>query len=484
MLISNFPQIFVSIMTISRDWVGVMKAECPNAFTKKPPFKPKVAFIDGMPLLMKSNTLSRWGELVQFNFGNPVRRFFNLGAKTVVLGFDVYSLVPMAKAITQANRTKKAVKVDFNEMSELPPCIPVEYNDFMRNRTFKRRVIQLVVETLPDTLKLQAGQELIIDYESCPIRFCLDPASHKIVQSFLVDVPPLGECDVKYCRWFQMYGDGFAHSVDGDFIPIGLMDREAQNRLQRAGTSSLSYQVAIYRMEFGVKDGSGPGDAHAAGQKRDLRGDAVTHTQKRPRSMEYVNIPLLYDSLFLAVHQMSGTSYQSSTSHDGRYMEMLACLIGLTGTDFTRHLPMIGVKKIWDMIADKAVFASFLHAYDPQALSLHAHSACNLLVSRLYAEAYRKHVGFSSDLNIVLEALHKSKLSGRTKSMLPTVGRVDTTVRNINWLLQYWRCNEIRRDETSGEWQYAEACPNPVDDVYGFKMSNRRSCAVQWLDET
>jgi hypothetical protein len=240
-----------------------MKEESPAAFTKTPPFVPRVAFIDGMPLLMKSESVTRWQDLVRFNFLSALNRFYSMGAKTVVLGFDVYSLVSSAKSITQANRSKKVKPIRFEDGGQLPNVIPVEYNDFMRNRAFKRRVIQLV-----------------IDYESCPILFSYDKTSGKVKQNFMVDIPPMGECDVKCTRWFRLYGDGIAHSVDGDFIPIALMEHESQLR-QLADSMSPPVKMAVFRLEFGASHERSSSGKESG--KRDNRGNPVANSS----SMRY-----------------------------------------------------------------------------------------------------------------------------------------------------------------------------------------------------
>lgn len=87
-----------------------MKDEAPNAFTEHVPFHPKVAYLDGMPLLMASGTLQKWEDLVKWNFARSVKRFFFMNASVVVLAFDDYKYVPASKAITQANRSKKKVR--------------------------------------------------------------------------------------------------------------------------------------------------------------------------------------------------------------------------------------------------------------------------------------------------------------------------------------------------------------------------------------
>lgn len=482
-------------MTINRDWVGVMKEECPAAFTEKPPFRPRVAFIDGMPLLMKSGAVTKWDELVRYNFVSAVHRFFRIGAQVVVLGFDVYSLVPMAKAITQANRSKNAHGIDFTDASQLPNVVPVEYNDFMRNRAFKRRVIQMVVETLPGLLALRDGQEFVVDYESCPIRFSHDASLNKVVQTFMVDIPPLGECDVKATRWMRLYGDGVMHSVDGDFLPIALMEYEDRVRRMSGGGGAVvrPFKMAVYRMKFGAggdDDGNEGGGQGSSGSKRDSRGVAVVHagggvSKKKGRQMEYVMIPLLYECIYLAMRQCAGTGSRSRSSHDSRYMEMLACLIGLTGTDFTRKLPLVGVKKVWGVLAESRIWNGLLTSYNPDELSLDVDQACDALVSGLYNEVYKRHIPSSQGtlVDVLQDLANAPKLSDLTKKRLPTAGRVDATIRNINWLLQYWRCKQPERASDGDEWQYSRACPDPVCDLYGFRKSTGRKCAVQWLDE-
>lgn len=67
-------------------------------------------------------------------------------------------------------------------------------------------------------------------------------------------------------------------------------------------------------------------------------------------------------------------------------MELLACLIAFTGTDFTRGLPRIGVKKLWNMLPDKRVWPGVIQAYDVEAKGLDINGACDGLVARLYAE--------------------------------------------------------------------------------------------------
>ena len=198
--------------------------------------------------------------------------------------------------------------------------------------------------------------------------------------------------------------------------------------------------------------------------------------------MEFVNIGLLYESMFMAIKQCAGTG-MVHTSHETCYMQILACLIGLTGTDFTRNLPLMGVKKLWSLLAEKNVWAGVLQSFDVQYFAMDPDAASDLLVARVYLENYRKHIsGVSSSLNGVLGALARCpKLSDRTKTLLPSESRVQATIRNINWLLRYWACDQPCRTDPSENW--STPCPDPITEEYGFKMNPHRKHAVVWADE-
>jgi hypothetical protein len=72
-----------------------------------------------------------------------------------VLAFDDYKYVSSAKSITQANRTKKAAVFQFDERQYLEPKVPKDFNDKLRNRVYKRKVIDCIVASLPKMLDLK-----------------------------------------------------------------------------------------------------------------------------------------------------------------------------------------------------------------------------------------------------------------------------------------------------------------------------------------
>jgi hypothetical protein len=210
---------------------------------------------------MAASTTRMWDDLVKRNFAYPIMRYYRMGASTVVLAFDDYAHVPAAKSITQANRSKGKAPFVFGDSQNLESVMPQDYNERLCNRVYKRRVIELITEMVPDCARLREGQRLIIDYVDCPVLFQVDESTGRVKHSYMESIPPMGECDVKFTRWSRMLGDMIAHSIDGDFIPIALMEYEKQvNKLllrggaagERGGGSQgrvAPSSIAIYRME-------------------------------------------------------------------------------------------------------------------------------------------------------------------------------------------------------------------------------------------
>jgi hypothetical protein len=140
----------------------------------------------------------------------------------------------------------------------------------------------------------------------------------------------MGENDIKFTRFSRLYGDCIAHSVDGDYLPIALMEHERQVSLM--GISGDPIKIAIYRLEYNMSP---------VVRKRAAAGDSgVKSTEKKKRTWEYVDIAMLYNALSNVMDGFSTNSIVCArgvtNSHDQHRMKIMACLIGLTGTDFTR----------------------------------------------------------------------------------------------------------------------------------------------------
>lgn len=118
------------------------------------------------------------------------------------------------------------------------------------------------------------------------------------------------------------------------------------------------------------------------------------------------------------------------------------------------------------------------------------------VLCRIYASKFANHLGYkalrSNDLHLMLDSL-KGKgcsLSEKTKKDLPSYERMDTTFRNINWLLQYWMCRPplpAEQDDEQLQWDYDACYPDPISPEFGFAMAKKKKgvlATVQWLDAT
>ena len=157
-------------MTIERQWIEVMKMEVPEAFSDACPFVPEAALIDAQIKLMYMPHTATWSDFLHKQFVMPVKAMFAIGATTVVLAFDDYAFVPRAKAITQAKRRARTTAIEFIEGQQLPPTPPMPWDAAMANRTFKARVVELIIESLPGLLSdgtaPRVDSRLIVDYKS------------------------------------------------------------------------------------------------------------------------------------------------------------------------------------------------------------------------------------------------------------------------------------------------------------------------------
>ena len=89
------------------------------------------------------------------------------------------------------------------------------------NRTFKARVIELVCLRLPQRLlEKWPAKQLIIDYRDCTQYSFVDG---KAVARTL-EMKPLGEADVKFARYSDMFDKLIVDSIDGDSVSSGVLN--------------------------------------------------------------------------------------------------------------------------------------------------------------------------------------------------------------------------------------------------------------------
>jgi hypothetical protein len=422
-------------MTIDSSWLTSFKEDLPHAFTRKPPFHPTAAFIDGQIRLMQGPQAEpqTWDDFIYRQFTRHLTKFFEM-CDTVILAFDNYEHVPRAKCMTQVKRRKNIPILPFSAQSELPCMVPEgdRWTQCIANRTFKTKVIDLVLLRLPGILlQDRPKRRLIVDYHQ-PVEYSFDPQTSMVTADPIEDLPAMGEADLKFTRFATRWGKLLVDSIDGDSIPIALMHYEQE--LRRDTPPPL---IAIYRLELRL-----PGEP----SKRKADG-----SRGGGRTYEYVNIHALYAGIKDIIAQSTGRIRLST--HVGREMAMLISLIALTGTDFSRHLPQMSGKSVYAWLPD--IWPALAMAFDPHEACLRTPAALDL-VALLYKTKFPKHAHADTvGLPAVLDELQASKIGPRIKESLPSTERVACTIRNANWILAYWTC---------------EPAPDPIQPTYGFKL--------------
>jgi hypothetical protein len=422
-------------MTIDSSWILSFKEEAPEAFTNHIPFRPRAVFCDGQIRLMRGGTdeLLTWDDYIWKQFYFPVSKFYRThGAEVVILAFDDYSRVPEAKCMTQLKRRRHLAKIECLEREPLPPVCPcgARWDQSIANRTFKAKVIAHVIHVLPRLLRLEAHQRLIIDYAGSPTEYTPNPEGG-YTETLLSHLCPLGEADIKFPRYAEIYRDVMVDSVDGDSIPIALIHHEAALRdltmgsMRSADLSDAPPRVCINRITTRLAE-----DKAAVKQEAKDTGSKITK-----RTYEFVNIPLLYENLYTVCAQCLGRV--QSYSHDAHMMKMLLALIGLTGTDFTRQMPQLSGKTVFNYLPD--IYQSLMLSFDTATGQLDIPFATNKLVAGIYSAKFSSHIKTPhATLQSIFDTLSTSKLSQRTLTSLPTVAQISCTIRNVNWVLNYW----------------------------------------------
>lgn len=402
----------------------LFKTQYRQCFTSKSPFTAKTVFIDGQIKLQKSEYITSWQHFITSQYALPIKRHFEAGANTVILSFDDYNHVPKAKNMTQRKRCQKVPVLEFSAVESLPETIPANWQSAIMNRSFKTKVIMLVIEVLPNFLTLKQGQQLFIDYQGSPIVF-EGPAKDMYRDE---RYGPLGESDVKFSRYMEHFDDLLLDSIDGDYAPIAMLKYES---LLKAGRQ---INVSILRMVTTL-----PTD-----RKRDSEG-------KQRRQYEYLHVSELAEMLT--------TRLNAIYSHPSP-LQLLSILIALTGTDFTKGLPRIGPSKFWDRLP--AIWKDLSRSFEDEHLNYDM--VADKVVAWVYANCYKNHVTSIMCVDTVLRQIHQSrKLSDNTKKSIPRSKQaIIANLQNCHWVLLYWK------DATE--------VPNPLQ--YGF-VQDSRGC-MQW----
>jgi len=412
-------------MTIDAGWVKLLKTNVPRAFTSAPASFPDIVFIDGQIKLMKGDHVTTWQAFLHSQFVNTIEHAFALGASVVVMGFDDYTYVPRSKNMTQSKRNRSVPEVSFGLADDLPAHPPEEWMAAMRNRTFKVKVIQFVVNCLKQHYRLEQRRSVVLDFHGVPEVVC---GSYQLPALFEQhsEATPLrrGECDIKGPDWLPHKGTLLLVSTDGDFIPIALIQLEKHLR-----TSGQKANILIHRMKTRT----------AVAAKRSASGSTK-------REYEFVDTALLLAWL--------ATEFPERPSPASCF----AALVAMTGCDFCMNLPALGPSKLW----------AARHKLRANALGTSTELMTALVV--VYQQLVQKNargvgpetiraIADTQSATQVYALLHASAtksltLSQRTKSSLWQPERMLAHVCNVMWTLAYWTRLHAAPDPLSGNFGY------------------------------
>ena len=463
-------------MTIHSDWARLLREECPSAFSTHTPRQTfGVGVIDGhLQLMCLHNKLPTWDLFVKYLFIRPIMKLFDAGCPRVVLCFDCYDNVPAYKNMTQIKRAKGHKVCVFNASQRLPPSIPDDPMLYLMNRDFKKKVIDLVCERVPKMIELKPGQELIIDYKRV-VQYVseTDPSKH-MIPVIVPDLAPMGESDVKFARYVDKYGNALVHAIDGDYLAIALLYYSKRGLTQNNKIYIFRQLSSINKPTkkmINIKASNKRSKISESGyftstyddndreeEEDEVAGSKMKQFKKKETIPKgWVDMQLLFITIARCIKSGKGGSFLNLRSNepytDGDTVHATVMLMLCAGTDFSRSFYMLGPKTIWDNI-------SFLSGSLLQSASCEVDDALFLdgVIAKLYRIVYKKHVpGIASSLAVTLGRLKRSSLSAGTKTKLPTEEQAQATIKNLKWVLDYWK-------------MYNGSVETPLDGSNGFMM--------------
>jgi len=413
-------------MTIHSDWARLLKEECPEAFSVNTPrHKYGVGVIDGhLQLMCLHGKLPSWDAFVKYLFLKPINKLFEAGCPKVVLCFDCYDNVPAYKNMTQLKRAKGFKVCVFDARQDLPSFIPEDAMLYLMNRDFKKKVIDMVCDKLPQMLQLKAGQELLVDYkrvikysgdncqEASPLLFGGGGSEvKKLIPTIVHDLAPMGESDVKFARYVDLYGSALVHAIDGDYLIIALLyycthgimpDNKIfifrqMSSLDKKIAPKKSSSSAPASKKSKIKHDDDDDYGHADGDKK--RVVVVVNSKNKKEGGGppkcWVDMQLLYLTISQCMWQGARGDVKPINVKTGRpfsdkdAVHSAILLMLCAGTDFSRPLPLVGPKRIWDNLP---WFSHSLLQSAPWDEDLDESLFLDGVIAKLYANVFEKHV--------------------------------------------------------------------------------------------
>jgi hypothetical protein len=284
-----------------------------------------------------------------------------------------------------------------------------------------------------------------------------------MVPSVVGGLEPMGESDVKYARYVDMFGNALVHAIDGDYLAIALLYycmhgiKDDNKIFIFRQLSSLKSKKSGAQPAKKLKNVDGFGDVGIGFcDGCDLDTDGVVEgvcdglgKRKQPQQplkkkeaavKGWVDMQMLFVTIANCVFQnfSDGRPVNIETQipfTNGDAVHSAVILMLSAGTDFSRGLPFLGPKTIWDTLPSLSDVLLRAASCDvDEGLWVDG------VVAKLYKTSYVRHLPANClTLTSILKHLMKSSLSSTTKSKLPTQLQVETSIKNVKWVVRYWK---------------------------------------------
>eukprot|EP00961_Rhodomonas_salina_P231900 3132826-Rhodomonas_salina.4 len=334
--------------------------------------------------------------------------------------------------MTQYKRCTRYQEVAFSSADSLPSKIPSPLTDYMMNRHFKDKVISFICERIQSLVKPTPDKTLIVDFKGPPKLYNSPSACPVDIQG----LTEMGESDVKFTRYVHIFGNSIVYATDGDYLVICLLYYSVFGLTKNNNIFIYRQTANIGDKQSNLKAGNAPAQTKTNG-----------NSKPKARSMEYVNMQMFFKAI---VHV---TGNPKDIDENKLVLGFVAMML-LCGTDYSRGLPMVGPKRLVEIIPELLQSMQNSLRCLPHELATEIHpmlthypdpiSMSSSLVYEIYRHLFQQHIPRPKQDNTdpvlhMVQSLQASKLADRTKTLLPSIEQIHTTCRNVCWVVHYWR---------------------------------------------
>jgi hypothetical protein len=383
--------------------------------------------------------------------------------------------------MTQAKRAKQRVNYDFAQTSALPSRPPDDWASAMANRTFKVKVVARVLDVTRTWFELKlktdprfAGLTLVLDYRGVPaVVHAAGAARGDSVQQFVdsrswASEPGSvgrGECDIKAYSWLPLARCLCIVSVDGDYLPLSLLQGLAGSRAQAgagagagagADADAPPREILLFRMVTQTAVAASKRKAAAAEPEAEPEAARKPGARAGRRQYEFVRIAPIAAWL---------RAVFPSKAVDP--LQQFCAMVALCGCDFARNLPRLGPRSLWKM--RHRMQHSDL-SQPTQALCAVACAYHDMFVARnTVPPRVTNSCSWFQQASDELALSVYEELAGR----IARDQKVSETIRRQLWSASTSHAHSRNASWTLLYWSLLEHAPDPLTADFGYKRDGK-----------